>query len=61
MSIFDVIRYPISWPPAVEELDAIPKPLYDRWAREVYTYEDNTSYKEKIQVLRDMIKEYDNL
>jgi hypothetical protein len=61
MSIFDVIRYPISWPPTIEELESIPTPLYDAWYKKVNTYEDFRNYKEKIQVLRDIIKEYDNL
>jgi len=31
MSLFDVIRYPLSLPPTAEELSALPKELYTQW------------------------------
>ena len=31
MSIFDILRYPISNPPTVEELRALPFGLFDHW------------------------------
>jgi hypothetical protein len=31
MSIFDVIRYPISDPPTYEELNNLPDDLFDMW------------------------------
>jgi hypothetical protein len=31
VSIFDVIRYPISLPPTAEELAALPEDLYTYW------------------------------
>ena len=31
MSLFDVIRYPISWPPREDELAALPQMLYNNW------------------------------
>ena len=31
MTIFDVIRYPISNPPAFEELKSLPKAVYIEW------------------------------
>jgi uncharacterized protein (DUF2126 family) len=33
MTIFDSIKYPISNPPTVEELEALPRRLFHRWAR----------------------------
>ena len=33
MSLFDVIRYPISYPPTKEELDALPTELYLHWIK----------------------------
>ena len=31
MSLFDVIKYPISYPPTVEELNALPETIYNKW------------------------------
>jgi hypothetical protein len=31
MSLFTVLKYPISWPPTKEELEALPKEVLDRW------------------------------
>jgi hypothetical protein len=31
MTVFDVLRYPISSPPTVEELEALPEDLYYEW------------------------------
>lgn len=31
MSLFDVIRYPISDPPTPEELEALPGEIFNRW------------------------------
>lgn len=32
MSLFDVIRYQFSLPPTTEELAAVPKEVFDKWA-----------------------------
>ena len=32
MTIFDVLRYPISYPPTAKELAALPRPLILAWA-----------------------------
>ena len=32
MSLFDVIKYPISNPPSMDELRAIPDEVLDKWA-----------------------------
>jgi hypothetical protein len=34
MSLFDVIKYPISDIPTVEELEALPKDIWDKWIDE---------------------------
>ena len=31
MSIFDVIRYPLSHPPTAEELSRLPEDLFEKW------------------------------
>lgn len=31
MSIFDVIKYPISDYPTIEELKRLPRPIFDKW------------------------------
>jgi hypothetical protein len=33
MTVFDVIRYPVSLPPTREELEALPKIIYWDWIR----------------------------
>jgi hypothetical protein len=33
MTIFDTLRYPISWPPTEAEIANIPYPLLEKWAR----------------------------
>lgn len=33
MSLFDVIRYPIGYPPTIEQLAALPKELYMKWIK----------------------------
>jgi len=35
MTIFDVIRYPISIPPTEEELEALPRELFNKWTLKV--------------------------
>jgi hypothetical protein len=35
MSLFDVLRYPISLPPTEEELDALPVKLFHSWTDNV--------------------------
>jgi len=48
MSIFDVIRYPISWPPTKDELAAVPAELRRAWKvtwfAEDYTLDDMVIY-----------------
>lgn len=34
MTVFDVIRYPISMPPTMEELAACPKDVFHEWQAE---------------------------
>ena len=44
MSLFDVIRYPISTPPSREELNALPRDLLAQWMSWVgfdHTHEDS--------------------
>jgi hypothetical protein len=71
MSIFDVIKYPISEPPTKEELEALPDDLYNYWCvREFgYSYSRNTIHRYlsgynpsnviMIKQLRQMIEDYD--
>jgi hypothetical protein len=33
MSLFHTIKYPISAPPTVEQLEALPKELFKKWAK----------------------------
>ena len=52
MSIFDVIRYPISWPPTMVELKALPPDLYTKWATyffdRSYTRSDIVDYYKRV-------------
>ena len=72
MTIFDVIRYPISDVPTAEEMEALPRDLFKKWAREngwgAYDYRQGriagayykgSPYEKDIPILRQMIKDYD--
>ena len=74
MSLFDVLRYPISDHPTKEEFEALPKDLFEQWTNAVYWHSDyanpkclETAYSDKgyapflkdLLVLRNMIKDYD--
>ncbi len=74
MSLFDVLRYPISKIPSQDELAALPKSLYDEWKKAVSwaydadfhcvsDYYDRRYYMTDIHLdialLRKMIKDYD--
>jgi hypothetical protein len=39
MTIFDVLRYPISEVPTLEELEALPGELFNRWVKKQWDYE----------------------
>ena len=60
MTIFDSIKYPISDPPTLEELRAVPESIYRAW--EVYNGWNlgMKTYNEKIKLLRKFILEYDS-
>ena len=36
MSLFSVLRYPISVPPAVAQLEALPHEVYAQWMNEIF-------------------------
>lgn len=74
MTIFDVIKYPISDCPTKEELEALPVAVYAKWLLVVGTsgrltpdivsifYSDFCEYtqgKRDIMILRKIIKEYE--
>jgi hypothetical protein len=59
MTIFDKLKYHISWPPQEGELEALPPALHDAWFKKVYNYYDTNTYKDKIDILRSMIAEWD--
>lgn len=71
MTIFDVIRYPVSSPAKLEELEAIPDELFVDWLTATRWNEPNTlsryfvlkhlnsTYLSDIPILRKMIKEYE--
>ncbi len=73
MSLFDVIKYPISDCPTLEELSRLPRRMIEQWAeavkwqyiakadivRLVYLYHDEEAVHSDIIILRKLIKEYD--
>ena len=69
MGLFDVLRYPISDQPTVEELAALPRDLYNVWRTSVGWYVATNESKVKyyseapvhvdILMLREMIKNYE--
>lgn len=42
MSAFDVLKYPISLPPTLEEIMALPEPVYKEWARDIFASEETS-------------------
>lgn len=76
MSLFDVIKYPISNPPTKDELEALPNDLYKIWLLSVgwaaylspiilaiyyFNHYSLPGGKDDLSLLRKMIKEYDNI
>ena len=86
MSLFDVIKYPISIPPTKEEFEALPDEIYINWSQltensfipkrihtdnqnsirmaknsAVYWFNISVSADDRkdLELLRQMIKEYD--
>ncbi len=73
MSLFDVLRYPISDIPTEDEFNSLPKNLYNDWGHRVgwdpiwtvgsvisfYSAHMQSSPNQDIILLRKMIKEYD--
>jgi hypothetical protein len=57
MSLFDVIRYPISSPFTREEFKVLPEPVKNRY-REIYTHM-YLSHKQSSILLRRLIAVYD--
>jgi hypothetical protein len=73
MSLFDVIRYPISMPPTEAEILALPNSLFKRWTESSKEWSDsptqsfvaywysavrNETQIQDIKLLRQMIKDY---
>ena len=75
MTIFDVIRYPISIPPTEEELEAVPKIIFNKWRDDIglhskfqpsdfvrwYNNGMDNVYVNEITQLKQMIADYDDL
>ena len=77
MTIFDVIRYPISNPPTKEEFEALPADLYRNWLLAAgwasvppprllslafqLSVSGDFIHSSDLEFLRKMIKEYDNI
>jgi len=75
MSLFDTIKYPISYPPKSEEFQALPKEILMQWT-EGYSQYHYQTYEYRLHllgqliwpdreplsigILRRMIAEYDN-
>jgi len=72
MTIFDSIKYPISFPPTLEELDNIPIDIIELWKTKYrFTTHSNAGIisfvelfdspgEQEILALRKMIMEYDD-
>jgi len=63
MSLFDVIKYPISNPPKMSELSALPKDLFDKISdRQVVVTETSsctTTYRVPREVMIEEILKYE--
>ncbi len=62
MSLFDVIKYPVSNPPTSEQLNALPDAIYNKWRTWWLTTPIDTPMRAPISVkyLRNFILEYNN-
>ena len=49
MTIFDVIRYPISDFPTEAELEALPKDLYDKWIETHWTIRGDVTLQDFVR------------
>ena len=47
MSLFDVIKYPISTPVTKEELEAVPSDIYNDWVTENFQRYDEQEFLKK--------------
>ena len=76
MSLFDVIKYPISEPPTEAELRVLPANLYTKWCMDTrwqwvalptpsriadFYFNKPAHYRHDVSLLRKMIKEYDDI
>ena len=52
MSLFDVIKYPISIPPNKEELEALPASIFDAWVYDNFGYEPPLNENLKARIIR---------
>lgn len=62
MSLFHVLKYPVSDPPTMEELAALPHPILQQWAEFVYENNSRAWYTTELGtgVLRHMIQGYED-
>ena len=74
MSIFDVIKYPVSHPPTLSEIYALPPDIYKKWCKEAgwdtgtirvglyhWLNEDNNTYYRRkyfVDMLKKIIREH---
>lgn len=62
MSLFDVLKYPISKPVMVRELQAVPDEIYDAWYESnIQIYDSPGFYKSRaiVTLLLDGVREED--
>jgi len=62
MTIFHVIKYPLSKPILTSEINTIEKELpelYNIWYKKVYSFVDFRPYSMKIETMRNLLAEYE--
>ncbi len=74
MTIFDVIKYPIGYPPTADQLAALPEPIYEEFCTKIFNWTrdpdilarvirgqlglGNEYYVQHMEFLRQLIREY---
>lgn len=62
MSLFHVLKYPISNPPSIEEMLALPKPIMECWIEFIHENNSRPWYTPELSVdiLRYMLQDYED-
>jgi hypothetical protein len=58
MSLFDVLKYPISNPPTLQELEALPVVIFDRWVIDANLWHIRLEHRPTPLSIHSQMKQY---